>query len=269
MPKVQNNPYATFNGSIRTNYAPYGIQRSQNSSQIDYFTHSLNSQNAQTNPILHKINECLVRVAPKIFLSKYINENAIKQAAKTNKKIQELLASKGLAVNVDMKNVTGEIEKHFIETYSKAKELGHDLPLNEYGSMLQAALLHDIGKAFIPREILDKPAALTPEEKEIVDLHAEIGAEVLKAMNLNPRVVEAVKIHHIDSSNPIKQNNKMAQILSVADVYSALKDKRPYKKAFTNEQVRNIMQNDLRLNQDVVSTLFFQQDLSDMSNFKL
>lgn len=268
MPKVQNNPYATLNGSISTNYAPYGIQRSQNSSQIDYFTHSLNSQNAQTNPILHKINECLVRVAPKIFLSKYINENAIKQAAKTNPKIQELLASKGLAVNVDMKNVTGEIEKHFIETYSKAKELGHDLPLNEYGSMLQAALLHDIGKAFIPREILDKPAALTPEEREIVDLHAEIGAEVLKAMNLNPKVVEAVKIHHIDS-NPIKQNNKMAQILSVADVYSALKDKRPYKKAFTNEQVRNIMQNDLRLNQDVVSTLFFQQDLSDMSNFKL
>src|SRR5699024_336450 len=127
----------------------------------------------------------------KIFLSKYINENAIKQAAKTNPKIQELLASKGLAVNVDMKNVTGEIEKHFIETYLKAKELGHDLPLNEYGSMLQAALLHDIGKAFIPREILDKPAALTPEEREIVDLHAEIGAEVLKAMNLNPRVVEA------------------------------------------------------------------------------
>ena len=135
--------------------------------------------------------------------------------------------------------------------------------------MFGACCVHDIGKAFIPREILDKPAALTPEEREIVDLHAEIGAEVLKAMNLNPRVVEAVKIHHIDSSNPIKQNNKMAQILSVADVYSALKDKRPYKKAFTNEQVRNIMQNDLRLNQDVVSTLFFQQDLSDMSNFKL
>ena len=242
-----------------------------NSNKInaDYFTHTKAVQNAKKNPLLNAIDDCLVRVAPKLYLGKYINETNIKSAAQNNPRISELLASKGLTVNVNIQNVTGKIQSHFLETYNKAKELGSNLPVDEYSSLMQAALLHDIGKAFIPSEILDKPAALTPEEREIVDLHAEIGAEILKAMNLDSKTIEAVKLHHTDCSSVKKQNNAIAQILSVADVYTALRDERPYKKPFTNEDVRNIMQNDSRLNQEYVSNLFFSEDLSNMRNFDI
>ena len=205
----------------------------------------------------------------KIYLNKYINEGLIKKAAASNPRISEILAQKGLEANVEIENVTGKIQEHFLSTYNKAKELGANLPLDEYSALLQASLLHDIGKAFIPKEILNKPSALTANEREIVDLHAEIGAEVLKSLNLSPKTVEAVRLHHTECSSPIKQNSEMAQILSVADVYSALGEERPYKKPFTNEQVRSIMQNDTRLNQDVVNNIFYSQDLSNMSNFKI
>lgn len=246
-----------------------GANSASINNQYDYFTHSNASKTAARNPIEAAVDDCLVRVAPKIYLNKYINEGLIKKAAASNPRISEILAQKGLEANVEIENVTGKIQEHFLSTYNKAKELGVNLPLDEYSALLQASLLHDIGKAFIPKEILNKPSALTAKEREIVDLHAEIGAEVLKSLNLSPKTVEAVRLHHTECSSPIKQNSEMAQILSVADVYSALGEERPYKKPFTNEQVRNIMQNDARLNQDVVNNIFYSQDLSNMSNFKI
>lgn len=246
-----------------------GVNSASLNNQYDYFTHSNVSKTAARNPIEAAVDDCLVRVAPKIYLNKYINEGLIKKAAASNPRISEILAQKGLEANVEIENVTGKIQEHFLSTYNKAKELGANLPLDEYSALLQASLLHDIGKAFIPKEILNKPSALTANEREIVDLHAEIGAEVLKSLNLSPKTVEAVRLHHTECSSPIKQNSEMAQILSVADVYSALGEERPYKKPFTNEQVRNIMQNDTRLNQDVVNNIFYSQDLSNMSNFKI
>lgn len=246
-----------------------GVNSASINNQYDYFTHSNVSKTAARNPIEAVVDDCLVRVAPKIYLNKYINEGLIKKAAASNPRISEILAQKGLEANVEIENVTGKIQEHFLSTYNKAKELGANLPLDEYSALLQASLLHDIGKAFIPKEILNKPSALTANEREIVDLHAEIGAEVLKSLNLSPKTVEAVRLHHTECSSPIKQNSEMAQILSVADVYSALGEERPYKKPFTNEQVRSIMQNDTRLNQDVVNNIFYSQDLSNMSNFKI
>lgn len=246
-----------------------GVNSASLNNQYDYFTHSNVSKTAARNPIEAAVDDCLVRVAPKIYLNKYINEGLIKKAAASNPRISEILAQKGLEANVEIENVTGKIQEHFLSTYNKAKELGVNLPLDEYSALLQASLLHDIGKAFIPKEILNKPSALTANEREIVDLHAEIGAEVLKSLNLSPKTVEAVRLHHTECSSPIKQNSETAQILSVADVYSALGEERPYKKPFTNEQVRNIMQNDTRLNQDVVNNIFYSQDLSNMSNFKI
>lgn len=246
-----------------------GVNSASINNQYDYFTHSNVSKTAARNPIEAAVDDCLVRVAPKIYLNKYINEGLIKKAAASNPRISEILAQKGLEANVEIENVTGKIQEHFLSTYNKAKELGANLPLDEYSALLQASLLHDIGKAFIPKEILNKPSALTANEREIVDLHAEIGAEVLKSLNLSPKTVEAVRLHHTECSSPIKQNCEMAQILSVADVYSALGEERPYKKPFTNEQVRSIMQNDTRLNQDVVNNIFYSQDLSNMSNFKI
>jgi putative nucleotidyltransferase with HDIG domain len=102
-----------------------------------------------------------------------------------------------------------------------------------------AALLHDIGKAEIPNSILDKPAALTPEEFATIRKHPGIGADYLKRQtSVPPRVVEAVLQHHeyLDGSgypNGIRGDSvsPMARILTVCDVYGALVEHRSYKPA--------------------------------------
>lgn len=235
------------------------------SPKTDYFIGANQNLNGAQNPIQSTIDECLVRVAPKLYLNKYMTKEIITNAINQNPKITELLNSKGINAKVNMENIKGKAEEHFLTTYNMAKELSSKLPLDEYSALMQASLLHDIGKALIPTEILNKPGKLTDAEKEIVDMHSQLGAEILKTTKINPKVIEAVALHHTEHTNPRKTNNQIAQIISVADVYSALKEERPYKTKFSNEQVRDIMQNDTKLNQDYVNQIFYSEDIS---NFK-
>ena len=98
------------------------------------------------------------------------------------------------------------------------------------------AYLHDIGKLFIPLEILTKPEALTDEEFEIMKKHTTLGYELCyKDLKLRPYAQGA--LYHHESLNgtgyPSGLTKKdipyMAQILRVADEYDALVSKRHYK----------------------------------------
>lgn len=64
-----------------------------------------------------------------------------------------------------------------------------------------------------------------------------------------------------------KQNSKISQIVSVADVYSALKEERPYKAKLPEDEVRRIMQSDEKLNQEIVNDIFYAQDISNINGF--
>lgn len=223
----------------------------------DSFVHSKEYADKNSkNPVTSSIDNFLARFLPSLYIDKYLNGNVIENAVKTNPEITELLAAKGLEPKVYIENVKGKNKEHFLTTYNKAKELGRNLPLDEYSTLLQSSLLHDIGKAFIPPEILNKPGALTENEREIINLHAEIGAEILETAGLPQKTVEAVRLHHTDWQDSKKINNKTAQILSAADVYSALKEERPYKKPFSDEEAMKIMQNDSKLNPSVVKDVF-------------
>lgn len=101
-----------------------------------------------------------------------------------------------------------------------------------------AALLHDIGKAEIPIEILDKPGRLTEAEFEIIKRHPLIGRDYLNRFNpdLPPDVVAAVTHHHeyLDGSGYPHQLrgyeiDPLSRILTVCDIYGALIERRSYK----------------------------------------
>jgi putative nucleotidyltransferase with HDIG domain len=116
----------------------------------------------------------------------------------------------------------------------------------------QAAMLHDIGKVFIPKEILYKQGALTQREKEIMNLHAEFSYELLKQRGIKESVLRLIKYHH---QRPDKTGYPCAdedfeytlssQILSAADKYSALTEQRAYHTACTKSEALAIIYEDV------------------------
>lgn len=98
------------------------------------------------------------------------------------------------------------------------------------------AALHDIGKVFIPDEILNKPAKLDQEEREIIETHSMKGAGyILNLYNVPKLAVLAALEHHIrfdGSGYPnIGRNWKthiISQMISIADTFDAMRSCRPY-----------------------------------------
>jgi putative two-component system response regulator len=121
-----------------------------------------------------------------------------------------------------------------------AKEAGCD---DETVYMVDiAARLHDIGKIGIPDGILLKPRAFNPAEREVMQMHAEIGADVLiKSQIPHIKMAEDIARFHHERWDGKGYPNKIggeeiplaARITSLADVFDALTHKRPYKEAWT------------------------------------
>ena len=115
-------------------------------------------------------------------------------------------------------------------------------------NLQQAAMLHDYGKVLIPKEILNKEGALTPEEKKIMELHSEFGYELLKQQGVKEEVLNLIRYHHQKpdgSGYPVADSNfeygLSSQILEAADIYTALTEDRAYHKACTKEEALKII----------------------------
>jgi putative nucleotidyltransferase with HDIG domain len=115
-----------------------------------------------------------------------------------------------------------------------------------------AALLHDTGKLAIPEYILNKPGKLTPVEFDKMKEHADIGADILSAIDFPYPVVPIVRHHHENwdgTGYPDRLRGTDipigARILSVVDCFDALTSDRPYRPRLTDEAALKIL-NDRR-----------------------
>jgi putative nucleotidyltransferase with HDIG domain len=129
-----------------------------------------------------------------------------------------------------------------------AREMGLDEEAVEVLAL--AGLVHDLGKLGIPAELLNKPCRLNPMESRLVQMHAEIGYEILKKIRLPWPLAEIVRQHHerLDGSGyPLGLSGEAilpeARILAVADVFDAMQSHRPYRQAFTLEQACEELRN--------------------------
>lgn len=116
-----------------------------------------------------------------------------------------------------------------------ARQLGLDEKQTHEAGM--AGLLHDLGKAMIPIEVLNKPGKLTDAEFELVKTHPAEGYKLLLAGNGVGAMTIDVCLHHhekIDGSGYPKRLNSetmslFAKMGAVCDVYDAITSNRPYK----------------------------------------
>lgn len=134
-----------------------------------------------------------------------------------------------------------------ILTMSQAEALGFRGPrLYEIGV---AAILHDAGKLFIPGEILNKPGRLTPEERTVIETHSARGANFILSQAAIPRLaVVAALEHHIRFDGTGYPNigngyraNIVSQMIAIADVFDAMRSRRPYKEPAPLEVIVRIL----------------------------
>jgi HD-GYP domain-containing protein (c-di-GMP phosphodiesterase class II) len=118
----------------------------------------------------------------------------------------------------------------------------------EKKQLRRAALMHDIGKLSVPNSILEKPGKLTDEEWQIVRDHPYYTFQILKRVPAFKSFSSDAAAHHerLDGSGYWRRLSgnsisTVARILSVADVFDALRAKRPYRDALPLEKVFSIM----------------------------
>lgn len=104
--------------------------------------------------------------------------------------------------------------------------------------MIVGALLHDVGKIYVPVEILTKPGALTLEEYEILKEHPWYGYEIAKEIELSETIQTMIYQHHerLDGTGyPLgikdEEITLEARILAVADIVDSITSDRPYRPA--------------------------------------
>ncbi len=121
-----------------------------------------------------------------------------------------------------------------------AKAIAEEMQLDgEFIKGLElAAKVHDIGKIYLPAEILNKPVKLSPAERGLIETHSQVGYEIIQHVQFPWPIAEIILQHHerIDGSgypNGLKGDNILleAKILSVADIIDAMASDRPYRKS--------------------------------------
>ena len=150
-----------------------------------------------------------------------------------------------LAKTIDAKDKYTNGHSTRVAEYSMliAKRMGYE---GEKLEQLEfSALLHDIGKIGVPREIINKPSRLTDEEYEIIKTHPGTGANILKEVTELPDIIIGVRWHHerYDGKGYPDQLAgtdipELARIIGVADAYDAMTSKRSYRDVLAQEIVK-------------------------------
>lgn len=138
--------------------------------------------------------------------------------------------------------------QHVIHTASYAASIGiiKNLSDDQINELFTAGILHDTGKISIPNLILESTEKLSAFEFAVIKMHVEETENILK--NIVPENVFNMALHHHEKLNGTGYPNKLFakdltkedQILTIADIFSALIDKRSYKGKFSLESILKI-----------------------------
>ncbi|MBO5209663.1 MAG: response regulator [Lachnospiraceae bacterium] len=190
------------------------------------------------------------RILELSYLQKNLKEEVEKQTDVAEKRRQSvervsMQMVKALASTIDAKDSytnghSTRVAKYSVMIAERMGYAGEKLERLEY-----AALLHDIGKIGVPREIINKPSKLTDEEYAIIKTHPGIGGNILNEITEIPDIAIGARWHHerFDGRgypDGLKEYEipEIARIIGVADAYDAMTSKRSYRDVLAQEIVR-------------------------------
>ena len=144
-----------------------------------------------------------------------------------------------ISTTIEMRDPYTAGHQRRVARLAEAIALETALPETRVEGLKLAAEIHDIGKIYVPAEILSKPTKLTELEYTIIKTHPQAGYEILKNIEFPWPIATIVLQHHerIDGSGypgGLKGDDILleARILAVADVVEAMSSHRPYRPAF-------------------------------------
>lgn len=118
-----------------------------------------------------------------------------------------------------------------------------DLPGEMINGIRMVGFIHDLGKIYVPAEILNKPGKLTEVESTLIRTHAKVGYDILKTVDFPWPIAQVIVQHHerLDGSGyPFGLSSKEilleAKIIAVADAIEAIASHRPYRPALGLER---------------------------------
>ena len=209
------------------------------------------------NPIESLYEKFLLKYNQNALLDRYMSESSINKMLEKAPVVAQILEEKGEKAIPCVDNLKNIENTHVKTTVDAAMGIAEQMNLSAEDKHIVAmgALFHDFGKIMMPQHMLNKKGRLTPEERSVVDTHSRIGYEMLKTTGMDERILSLVRNHHRASS---MTNDFRARIVSVADVYSALTEKRSYKASLSPEDAFAIMQSFVmegKLDGEIVSAL--------------
>lgn len=142
--------------------------------------------------------------------------------------------------------------RHTLHVTGYAVAFAHHLGMREDDQrrLTRAALLHDVGKAFVPLPILDKRSELTDDESVILAQHTQLGYNALKEQRGFPGEVLDVVLHHHEMLDGTgypdglrgQQISDIVRIMTLVDTYASLLEPDASTSAMTPEQAFGIME---------------------------
>ena len=180
----------------------------------------------------------------------------------------------------EYRDILGAVRQHDNYTYAHSLRvatlltlLGHALGLNG-GSLTALAvggLIHDIGKTSIQRDALNKSGTLTEDEVVAMRAHVQSGVDYLHRNSDIPKgAMVVVAQHHekLDGSGyPAglsgSQLNHLARMATIVDVFTAMTDRRPYRRPMPAEEALRRMTDDMAGQLDLGMLKLFREMLLD------
>lgn len=140
------------------------------------------------------------------------------------------------------------IGEHSINVAAYSERIGTQLGFSSDHNdrLVLASLLHDIGKVFIPHEILYKASVLNNEEWEAVKQHPYHGANLLKPFDKLSNIISII-LHHHEFYNGRGYPGEIAReeiplcsrIVAITDAYEAMTSIRPFRRGFSHREAVN------------------------------
>ena len=181
--------------------------------------------------------------------------------------VDQIMNSRVISLDlVDLRTFDDYTYRHSVNVAVLSTVIGSGMGMNsqELVDLCASAILHDIGKICIDKNILNKPGKLTSEEYDVIKTHARLSYDLIKEKwNISAKTKNGVLFHHENEDGSgyplgLEKNNihPFAKIIHVADVYDALITKRSYKKAFSlTEAIEYLMGGcDILFDRKVVET---------------